>query len=75
MYVRLSPFAVQPKLSQHCLLISYTSIQNKKFKKTDFVFNGKKDDKNNLYQQQEKYISGYDKYNSGYNFFLKATFT
>ena len=30
-YVWLSPFAVHLKLSQHCLLISYTSIQNKKF--------------------------------------------
>ena len=26
-YVWLSPFAVHPKLSQHCLLIGYTSIQ------------------------------------------------
>jgi len=33
-YVWPSPFAViHQKLSQHCLLISYTSIQNKKFKK------------------------------------------
>ena len=33
-YVWLSPFAViHLKLSQHCLLISYTSIQNKKLKK------------------------------------------
>ena len=78
MYVWLRPFAVQPKLSQHCLLINYIPIQNKKFKKTkktDFVFNGKKDDKNNLYRQKEKYISGYDKYNFDYNFFLEATFT
>ena len=27
-YVWLSPLAVHLKLSQHCLLISYTSIQN-----------------------------------------------
>ena len=32
MYVWLSPFAVHLKLSKHCLLISYTSMQNKKFK-------------------------------------------
>ena len=31
-YVWLSPFAVHLKLSKHCLLISYTSMQNKKFK-------------------------------------------
>ena len=31
--VGLSPFAVHLKLSQHCLLIGYTPIQNKKFKK------------------------------------------
>ena len=31
-YVRLNPFTVHLKLSQHCLLISYTPIQNKKFK-------------------------------------------
>ena len=29
-YVWLSPFAIHLKLSQHCLLISYTPIQNKK---------------------------------------------
>ena len=28
-YVWLSPFAVHLKLSQHCLLIGYTPIQNK----------------------------------------------
>ena len=32
-FVWLSPFAVQLKLSQHCSLISYTTIQNKKFLK------------------------------------------
>ena len=32
-YVWLSPFAVHLKLSQHCLLISYTPIQNLKKKK------------------------------------------
>ena len=34
-YIWLSPFTVCLKLSQHCLLISYTPIQNKKdfFKK------------------------------------------
>ena len=34
-YVWLNPFTVHLKLSQHCLLISYTPIQNKKdfFKK------------------------------------------
>ena len=32
-YVWLSPFAVHLKLSQHCLLIGYTPIQNKKFLK------------------------------------------
>ena len=32
-YVWLSPFAVHLRLSQHCLLISYTPIQNKIFKK------------------------------------------
>ena len=30
-YIWLSPFTVCLKLSQHCLLISYTPIQNKKF--------------------------------------------
>ena len=30
-YLWLGPFAVDLKLSQHCLLISYTPIQNKKF--------------------------------------------
>ena len=30
-YVWLGPFAVHLKLSQHCLLIGYTPIQNKKF--------------------------------------------
>ena len=30
-YVWLSPFAVPLTLSQHCLLISYTPVQNKKF--------------------------------------------
>ena len=32
-YVWLSPFAVHLKLSQRCLLISYTPIQNKRFLK------------------------------------------
>ena len=32
-YVWLNPFTVHLKLSQHCLLISYTPIQNKRFKK------------------------------------------
>ena len=31
-YVWLSPFAVHLKLLQHCLLINYTPIQNKKLK-------------------------------------------
>ena len=35
-YVWPSPFAVPLKLSQHCLLIRYTPIQNKKFKKSFF---------------------------------------
>ena len=30
-YVRLNLFAVHLELSQHCLLISYTPVQNKKF--------------------------------------------
>ena len=30
-YALLSPFTVHWKLSQHCLLIIYTSVQNKKF--------------------------------------------
>ena len=30
-YASLSPFTVHQKLSQHCLLIIYISIQNKKF--------------------------------------------
>ena len=33
-YVWPSTFAVHLKLLQHCLLIIYTPIQNKKFKKT-----------------------------------------
>ena len=32
-YVMLSPFTVRLKLSQHCLLIGYIPIQNKKLKK------------------------------------------
>ena len=32
-YVWLSPFTVRLKLSQHCLLIGYIPIQNKKLKK------------------------------------------
>ena len=37
-YVWPSPFAViHLKLSQYCLLISYTSIQNKKLKKPDKI--------------------------------------
>ena len=31
-YVFLNPFPVHLKLSQHCLLIGYTPVQNKKFK-------------------------------------------
>ena len=31
-YVRLNPFSIQLKLSQHCLLISYIPVQNKKLK-------------------------------------------
>ena len=31
-YMLLSPFTVHLKLSQHCLLIGYTSKQNKKLK-------------------------------------------
>ena len=34
-YVQLSPFAVHLKLSQHCLLISYTPMKNKKFLKNN----------------------------------------
>ena len=29
-YIWLSPFAVYVKLSQHCLLIGYAPVQNKK---------------------------------------------
>ena len=32
-YIWLSPFAVHLKLSQHCLLIGYSPIQNKTFLK------------------------------------------
>lgn len=32
-YVWLNPFAVHLKVSQHCLLIDYIPIQNKKLKK------------------------------------------
>ena len=32
-YVGMHPFSVHLKLSQHCLLIVYTPIQNKKFLK------------------------------------------
>ena len=31
-HVWLCSFSVHPKLSQHCLLIGYTPIQNKKFR-------------------------------------------
>ena len=34
-YVWLNPFAVHLKLSQHSLLVSYTSIQSKKLKKKE----------------------------------------
>ena len=39
-YVWLSPFKVHLKLSQHCLLIGYTQIQNKKFFKKKKMFLG-----------------------------------
>ena len=39
-YVWLSPFAVHLKLSQHCLLIGYTPIQNQIFKIYVFSFLG-----------------------------------
>ena len=32
-YIWLSPFTARLKLSQHCLLISYTKTQNKEFNK------------------------------------------
>ena len=32
-YVRLGPFVIHLKISQHCLLISCTPVQNKKIKK------------------------------------------
>ena len=35
-YVCLSPFALHLKLSQHCLLIDYTPMQNKKLKKLKY---------------------------------------
>ena len=35
MYIRLSHLAVHLKWSQHCLLISYTPIQNRKSKKVN----------------------------------------
>ena len=37
-YVWLSPFTVHLELSKHCLLIGFTPIQNKKFKKKFFNF-------------------------------------
>ena len=37
-YVWLSPSAVHLKLSQHCLLIGFTPVQNKKFKKREIPF-------------------------------------
>ena len=36
-YVWVNPFAVHLKVSQHCLLIGYISIQNKKLKKYNQV--------------------------------------
>ena len=38
-YVWLSHFTVHLKLSQHCLLIGYTPIQNKKFKHILYIYN------------------------------------
>ena len=37
-YVWLSPFTVHLELSKHCLLIGFTPIQNKKFKKNFLNF-------------------------------------
>ena len=37
-YVWLSPFTILLRPSQHCLLISYTPIQNKKFFKEKFSY-------------------------------------
>ena len=36
-YVWLGSFAVHLKLSQHCMLVGYTPVQNKKFKKKTLV--------------------------------------
>ena len=37
-YAWLSPFGVHLKLSQHCMLIVYIPIQNKKLKRTAYSF-------------------------------------
>ena len=37
-YVWLNPFTVHLKLSQHCLLIGYTPIQNRKLQKLNMFF-------------------------------------
>ena len=39
LYVCLSPFTLYLNLSQHCLLIGYTPIQNKKLKKIRHCLN------------------------------------
>ena len=39
-HVWLSPFALRLKLSEHCLLIGSTPIQNKKYKKSKENFTG-----------------------------------
>ena len=59
-YVWLSPFADHLKLSQHCLLISYTPIQNKKFKNKAiklYLKGWKKYLNNNYLKQQANYSS------------------
>ena len=36
-YIWLGSFAVHLKLSQHCMLVGYTRVQNKKLKKKEWV--------------------------------------
>ena len=51
-YLWLSPFAVHPKLSQHCLSIRYTPMQNKKLKKINYAKERKKENNSVLHVKQ-----------------------
>ena len=37
-YIWLGSFAVHLKLSQHCMLVGYTPVQNKELKKKEWIY-------------------------------------